>query len=44
VCKYTPYPWEGKACMHAKLFLKPGDRLEASIEKIGTLRNHIVAK
>jgi acylpyruvate hydrolase len=27
-----------------KLFLKPGDRLEASIEKIGTLRNHVVAK
>jgi acylpyruvate hydrolase len=27
-----------------KLFLKPGDKLEASIEKIGTLRNHIVAK
>jgi acylpyruvate hydrolase len=27
-----------------KLFLKLGDRLEASIEKIGTLRNHIIAK
>ena len=27
-----------------RLFLKPGDKIEASIEKIGTLRNHIVAK
>ena len=27
-----------------KLFLKPGDQLEASIEKIGTLRNRIVSK
>jgi 2-keto-4-pentenoate hydratase/2-oxohepta-3-ene-1,7-dioic acid hydratase in catechol pathway len=27
-----------------KLFLKPGDKLEASIEKLGTLRNHVVAK
>jgi acylpyruvate hydrolase len=27
-----------------KLFLKPGDQLEASIEKIGSLRNQIVAK
>lgn len=27
-----------------KLFLKPWDRLEASIEKIGTLRNQIVPK
>lgn len=27
-----------------KLFLKPGDYLEASIEKIGTLRNQIIAK
>ena len=26
-----------------KLFLKPGDKREASIDKLGTLRNHIVA-
>ena len=27
-----------------KLFLTPGDRLEASIQNIGTLRNHIIPK
>jgi 2-keto-4-pentenoate hydratase/2-oxohepta-3-ene-1,7-dioic acid hydratase in catechol pathway len=27
-----------------RLFLKPGDHLEATIETIGTLRNRIVSK
>jgi acylpyruvate hydrolase len=27
-----------------KLFLKPGDRIEATIDKIGTLKNHIITK